>query len=74
MITTNDNNDSNLRRSWIRIWVILIPTWIVALIAVWFLIGNFLYKGTSADHKGVVINQQPAPDINIMPASGPKDK
>ena len=67
-------NKIKFRRGGIRIWIILFPVWVVSLITVWFLISNFLYKGTSADHKGVVINQLPAPDINIMPASGPQDK
>ena len=70
----NENDDNkSLWRGWSRIWTILIPLWVAALIAVWFVIGEFLYTDSALDHIKTIANQIPAADIDITPASGSAD-
>lgn len=68
----NDDDHNNLWRGWIRIWVVLIPIWIASLIAVWFLIDEFLYMESSLENSGITLHQLPDEGIDMSPASGPE--
>ena len=49
------NDDKNLWRGWSRVWSVLIPIWVAALIAIWFVIGKILYADIPLNEYGYIL-------------------
>lgn len=69
----DDTNDRKMRHGWIRIWAILIPTWIVSLVAVWFLVDELASNNFPNVINEIVSQHVPGELPSMAPASGPAE-
>jgi|GEM_PF-1535225 hypothetical protein len=73
MKNKHNENEKIFWRKWNRLWLIILPIWVVTLISVWVLIEEFIHTNLSWDQN---LTAQPSiqiQDLKYTPASGAED-
>ncbi|MEQ8193145.1 MAG: hypothetical protein RIB59_01515 [Rhodospirillales bacterium] len=77
MKKTEYETNIKIRRNWIRVWVILIPIWILSVSAVWLFIDKFLFDNETGIARNLMIEwsveETPDTGLKMAPASGAQE-